>query len=82
MADGVYIGLVMNGTPNEYIAFSPTGISITTPNNITISAQNFTLNATGDLTVTGGVTAGQGGADQVTLQHHTHSGGAAPTPGT
>lgn len=37
---------------------------------------------TGDLRVTGGVTAGQGGIDQVTLQQHIHpANGSPPTPG-
>ncbi len=64
---------------------------------------NVTLTATGTVTfkigtatyvfsetaftATAGVTAGQGGADQVTLQHHTHptaaiGGPSTPTPGT
>lgn len=38
---------------------------------------------TGNVTITGSLTAGYGGVDSVTLQHHTHpSNGSPPTPGT
>ena len=73
MADGVYIGGVLNGTPTQYIAFTSSGISIAAP----------TVAIIGDLTVTGGVTAGFGGADSVTLQHHKHpANNTPPTAGT
>jgi hypothetical protein len=36
----------------------------------------------GNLTSPKNITAGQGGADQVSLQGHTHASGPAPTPGT
>jgi hypothetical protein len=53
---------------------------------LTMTDTGFAI--TGDLTVTQGVTAGQGGADQVTLQGHVHTSAAAghptsaPTAGT
>jgi hypothetical protein len=53
------------------IVVTPSGIEITTPGSVAI---------TGNLTVTGTITAGQGGADLVTLQNHTHEGGAVPAP--
>jgi hypothetical protein len=48
-------------------------------------AANGGAAVTGALTATGGITAGQGGADSVTLQGHTHSyqeptGASAPAP--
>lgn len=80
-ADGVYIGGVLNGVPNQYVRFSETGVNIVTLQNLTISALNVTLDSSGNLKVKGEVTA-KDGASHVTLSAHTHSGGAAPTPGT
>jgi hypothetical protein len=40
------------------------------------------ITITGNLLVTGTVTAGVGGPDQVGLQTHRHAGGAVPSPGT
>ena len=79
MADGIYVGSILNGAPEQYIGYSDSGIAITSPTKITISAPEVAIN--GQLTVTGEVTAGFGTGDQVTLQDHTHSGnGAPPTP--
>jgi hypothetical protein len=57
------------------IAFDDTnGLIITTSNQLKIN---------GNLQVTGTITSGYGGSDQVTLQQHTHaSDGAPPTAGT
>lgn len=88
MADGLYIGGVLNGLPVQFIAFASTGISITTPQKLTLSAANVTLDASGNFGVTGAVVGGVGGADQVTLQGHRHgtgtaaAGTVAPTAGT
>lgn len=49
---------------------------------ITTTGGGGSMTASGDIATTGGITAGAGGADSVTLQHHTHAGGPAPTPGT
>lgn len=52
---------------------------------IVINSSGVAIN--GNLTATGGITAGQGTGDQVTLQHHKHGTGTAaagtsvPTPG-
>jgi hypothetical protein len=88
MADGLYVGGVLNGAPSQYVAFTASGISIVTPGNLTFQAANATLDASGNLTVKGDVTAGSGGADSVTLQGHKHGTGSAaagtvaPTAGT
>jgi phage baseplate assembly protein gpV len=60
---------------NTKLAFDDTnGLIITTGNQVKIN---------GNLQVTGSITAGQGGADSVGLQTHTHpSNGAPPTAGT
>jgi hypothetical protein len=86
--------------PNSRLIQGPNGVVIQdigkksvitlTPDGITIVLQNGDAVAiTGDLTVTGDITAGFGGGDSVTLQNHTHSGGSvgsgtttAPDAGT
>lgn len=86
--DGLYIGGVLNGVPNQYIAFSADGISISTPNNLTITARNAILDASGNLAVTGEVVRGANTSDQVQLGTHRHGTGTSaagtvpPTPGT
>jgi len=70
--------------PNSVVIYGPNGVILRTLN----KSASLTLTATGvaikgNLTVTGSIMAGQGGADQVGLQTHTHpSNGAPPTPGT
>lgn len=80
--DGIYLGCIKAATPTTYISINQGTIAVVSPNAMTISTPNCTLDAAGNLTVTGGVKAGTGGADSVTLQHHTHSGGLPPTAGT
>jgi hypothetical protein len=70
--DGLYIGGVLNGTPTQYVQFNASGISIISPNAVTITAP--AINSTGDWTHTGTITAsvdvianGKSGA------HHKHS---------
>lgn len=38
MADGVYLGGVLNGTPEQYVRFSTTGIDLVSPTKVTITA--------------------------------------------
>jgi hypothetical protein len=38
MADAFYFGGMLNGTPTQYIAFSSSGIAITSPTKVTIAA--------------------------------------------
>ncbi len=38
MADGVYLGGLLNGTPVQYVQFNSTGITINTPSNVTVIA--------------------------------------------
>ena len=81
MADGVYVCGLLGAAPSQYVAFAAGGITVTSPVKVTITAP--TVAVEGNLTATGGITAGFGGSDSVTLQHHTHpSNGAPPTAGT
>jgi hypothetical protein len=87
-ADGLYLGGTLNGTPTQFIQFSDNGVNITTPLPLTFNAQNITLDAAGNLSVTGEVMRGKGTAVQNTLGAHRHGTGTAaagtvvPTPNT
>lgn len=91
-ADGIYVGGILNGTPTSYIRFDGQG-------NVTIAATNIILQGNlqlsgsieavgggtyaGNIATTGTITAGKGGADQVGLQTHEHTGNnTPPTPGS
>jgi len=87
LSDGFYIGGWINGTPTQYVQFTPTGIAVTATNTVTINAPTTTVY--GNLLVTGDVTAGSQGNDSVSLQNHIHGGvdfggssTLAPTAGT
>ncbi|VWC89788.1 phage P2 baseplate assembly protein gpV [Burkholderia aenigmatica] len=45
MADAVYWGGIVNGTPNQYIAFSSSGITMVSPTKITAKAPIFEVDA-------------------------------------
>ena len=82
-ADGVYIGGILNGVPSQYVRFTDSGIVLADKNGNVIEMKAGSIAITGNLTVSGGVTAGFGGIDAVTLQHHVHSANnVPPTPGT
>lgn len=60
VADGMYFGGVLNGTPTQYINFTETGIEITTDKKITVNANggDVEVNASGIIKLAGaGVTA-------------------------
>jgi len=69
-ADGLYVGGFLNGVPTQYVRFSSQGIDIVTPNKLTFSADNATLDSSGNLSVKGEVTAKTGGGSSVTLTGH------------
>lgn len=94
MSDGLYIGGVLNGAPEQFVQFTSTGINIHDKNNNTIamgsngvSINGLLIDQNGNLTTPGGVQAGTGTSDAVALQTHTHptagtGAPSAPTPGT
>lgn len=51
MSDAVYFGGILNGTPNQYIAFSSSGIAVTSPTQITLTAPVIVNNASTSFTV-------------------------------
>jgi hypothetical protein len=54
MADAVYFGGILNGTPNQYIAFSSSGIAIVSPTQISMAAPTIVLQATQTIGLTAG----------------------------
>lgn len=87
-ADGLYFGGFLDEEPTQYVQISSTGINLVTPNNLTFSAGNGTLDATGNLTLNGDVIAMKGAA-QVSLANHLTTGvttgdeiSGPPEPGT
>jgi hypothetical protein len=54
MADAVYMGGILNGTPSQYVAFSSSGISIVSPTKISLSAPTIVLQATETIGLTAG----------------------------
>lgn len=46
LADGLYWGGFLNDTPTQFIQFNDSGITITSPNAVTINAPTVTVNAT------------------------------------
>jgi len=73
-ADGLYLGGFLNGTPEQYIAFSSAGIFIYSPTQITIQAPTINLTGTVDAN---GATISEAGevtdAAGVVLGTHPHS---------
>lgn len=90
LADGVYTGsMLMPVIPDRYINMNGPGISIMDEfgNSIISGADGIRLNGVlidrdGNIGAPGGITAGVGTSDSVTLQHHEHNGGPPPDPGT
>ena len=52
LADGMYIGGMLNGTPTQYIRYSASGIEIHSPTKVTISAPQVEIDATTKLQIT------------------------------
>lgn len=89
LADGVYIGGILNGAPDQWVEFTATGIKMAdrNGNKMEMKAGSIAL-TTAQLTCTGAIIAGFGGGDQVGLQTHLHTSGGSgnptstPTPGS
>jgi len=51
MADGIYLGGVLNPAPTQYIRFDSAGITITSPVAVTVNAPVATINASTSATI-------------------------------
>ncbi|MDR0478494.1 MAG: oxidoreductase, partial [Burkholderiaceae bacterium] len=52
MADALYLGGVLNGAPAQYVRFGDDGITVHSPQKITLSAPNIEINADNAITAT------------------------------
>jgi hypothetical protein len=68
MADGIYLGGVLNGVPTQFVKFDGNGITITSPTVVTINAPALHINA--DTAFTGHITAN----GHIIDERHKHSG--------
>lgn len=82
LGDGMYLGGILNGVPEQYVQFNTTGITIVSPNKVEIDAGvnvvittpspgSVTVNSeliefNGNLGVSGNVTVGNGASGQFT----------------
>ncbi len=80
-SDGLYLGGLLNGVPTQYIRFSSAGISIVSPDTVTIQAPTIALQGSvtisEGLTVTDDVTAGP---NLISLENHIHTSEAPGDP--
>jgi len=68
---------------NMLVLGGPQGVVLqNTSGSVTLTLSSTGVAVVGNITATGTITAGQGGADQVGLQTHNHVPGPAPTPGS
>ena len=54
IADGLYLGGFLNGTPQQYVQFSSSGIALVSPTQISLAAPNIVLQATQAIGLTAG----------------------------
>ncbi len=82
-ADGAYLGGILNGTPTQYVQISPSGITLSSSQQITLTAPTITIDGSHAVNITGAVdangatisTAGEvTDALGIVLGTHTHSG--------
>lgn len=72
-SDGMYLGGLLNAAPTQYVQFTSYGITVVSPNKVTLQAP--TVAVEGNLTVSGTTTGtGDGTFAGIDVQTHTHSG--------
>jgi hypothetical protein len=79
-SDGCYFGGFLGRPTTTWIDLSAGNVQITTPGNVTFNAANAVLDASGNFSCIGTITAGNGTGDQIGLQTHTHTSETAGTP--
>jgi phage baseplate assembly protein gpV len=79
-SDGIYLGGLLNGAPNQVVQFSADGIRLLSPTKVTIEAPIIELKGDvvqsgGDITATGSYTGvGDVVGDGISLSTHRHGG--------
>lgn len=84
-ADGIYLGGVLNGAPQQYVRFSSAGIEIVSPSTITLTAEHIVINGPleqhgGNVILDDDLTAGASTTPVSYLEHtHTSESPGSPT---
>lgn len=79
-SDALYIGGVLNGVPQQYVEFNSSGVTVISPNAITLQAPQININGPlsqsgGNVTIAQNVTvSGDVTASGKSLKTHVHSG--------
>lgn len=78
-ADGLYLGGVLNGVPQQFVRFSSEGIELNSPTKITLTAPEVDIN--GQVQVSQGINATDDiiGAG-ISLQNHVHTSESPGSP--
>ena len=74
-ADGLYIGAILNGTPEQYVLFDDEGIKVISPNKVTIQAPLVDVEASTSATVNSPAVTIEGGGTKIDgslYLPHTH----------
>jgi phage baseplate assembly protein gpV len=80
-ADGLYVGGMLNGIPQQYIRFSSAGVEVVSPGTITLTAPNISLD--GDVTISKSLTVTEdvfAGPNAISLENHLHTSESPGTP--
>jgi len=73
LADGMYVGGLLNGAPTQYVQFSAEGVTVVSPTAIKLQAPTITLQ--GNVVGTAGaVFSGDVTAEGISVATHTHGG--------
>lgn len=71
MADALYLGGVLNGTPSQFVEFAAGGVTITSPTAVTVNAPAVTVNATSAVVKAASIALQNAGAALQTLLNST-----------
>jgi hypothetical protein len=47
----MYLGGLLNGAPSQYVQFTATGISVVSPNAVSVTAPSVTVNSSGTISI-------------------------------
>jgi hypothetical protein len=73
-ADGIYVGSILGVNPTQYVQFNTTGITVSSPTKITLTAPQIAINGT--TTVAGATTINGNVATTGTLTNNAHNVGS------
>lgn len=81
LADGIYIGGILNPAPDQFVKFTSTGMLLQDKNGNKIEFKSGSIDVTTTaFRVNGSIIAGFGTGDQVGLQTHLHTSASAGNP--